>query len=135
MKPKKSMLQVAHSPGCNYTQRLLASRDAVAILSGKWKIPILCTLHQRGKMRFTEVLQAVPGIAAKMLSKELQDLEANELLTRTVCNTKPITVEYELTTHGKSLHQILIDIINWGETHRRKIMSPAPISSIRQVTL
>ncbi|MEJ0031595.1 MAG: winged helix-turn-helix transcriptional regulator [Bacteroidota bacterium] len=43
------------------------------------------------------------GIGAKMLSKELQDLEANQLLTRTVKQTKPITVEYEITEYGKNV--------------------------------
>src|SRR5260221_1861301 len=62
------------------------------------------------------------GIAAKMLSKELQDLEINLLVKRTVQNTKPITVEYELTPHGKTLERIITEIGLWGKSHRKKII-------------
>ena len=44
-----------------------------------------------------------------MLSKELRDLEINELVTRTVYNTKPVTVEYELTDYGRTLQHIIAD--------------------------
>jgi DNA-binding HxlR family transcriptional regulator len=50
-----------------------------------------------------ELKRAVDGIAPKKLSKDLQELEMNELITRTVMDTKPITVEYERTAHGKTL--------------------------------
>jgi DNA-binding HxlR family transcriptional regulator len=73
-------------------------------------------------MRFTEILRSVHGIGAKMLSKELQDLEANKLLTRTVKQTKPITVEYEITEYGKTLIALITEIVNWGMIHREKIM-------------
>ena len=57
-----------------------------------------------------------------MLSKELQDLEANQLLTRTVKQTKPITVEYEITDYGRTLITLIQEIVNWGMNHREKIM-------------
>lgn len=97
---------------------LLAIKDTMELLSGKWKVQIIGTLLINGKMRFMDLLREVDGIAAKMLSKELQQLEINELLTRTVMNTKPITVEYELTDHGKSLEKIIDEIADWGLAHR-----------------
>jgi DNA-binding HxlR family transcriptional regulator len=57
-----------------------------------------------------------------MLSKELQDLETNQLITRTVCDTKPITVEYEITPYGYTLQSIVTEIVGWGIEHRKKIM-------------
>jgi DNA-binding HxlR family transcriptional regulator len=69
-----------------------------------------------------DLLREVEGIAAKMLSKELQDLEANQLVKRTVKETKPITVEYEITPYGKSLEPVIVEIVNWGLQHRREIM-------------
>lgn len=91
------------------------------LLSGKWKIQIISTLIDKDKLRFMDLLREVDGIAAKMLSKELQDLEINELVKRTICNTKPITVEYEITEYGRTLRPIIIEIAKWGIEHRKKL--------------
>ena len=80
------------------------------------------TVHAKGKMRFMDLLREVDGIAAKMLSKELHDLESHQLVKRTVMDTKPITVEYEITPYGRSLERVLIEISDWGLGHRRHIM-------------
>jgi len=106
----------------DHTHRMLAMRDAMDVLGGKWRLPIVGILSFKGKMRFTEILRSVNGIGAKMLSKELQDLEANQLLTRTVKQTKPITVEYEITEYGKTLINLIAEIVNWGMIHRERIM-------------
>ncbi len=106
----------------DHKQKQLAIRDVMQLLSGKWKFQIIGTLRFGGKLRFMDLLREVDGIAAKMLSKELQDLEANQLVKRTVMNTKPITVEYEITEYGKSLDHIMLAMVNWGTKHRQKIM-------------
>lgn len=106
----------------DHHQRLLAMQDAMAVLGGKWKIRLIGTLTFRGKRRFSDLLRDVVGIGAKMLSKELQDLEANQIITRTVMNTKPITVEYEITPYGKTLNYVIAEICEWGMTHRERIM-------------
>lgn len=106
----------------DHSHRILAMRDAMDVLGGKWRLPIVGILNFKGKMRFTDILRSVQGIGAKMLSKELQDLEANQLLTRTVKQTKPITVEYEITEYGKTLLTLINEIVNWGMIHREKIM-------------
>lgn len=108
----------------NHHERIMGIRDAIDVLSGKWKVQIIGTLLFDGKKRFMDLLRDVDGIAAKMLSKELQDLEAHQLVKRTVMETKPITVEYEITPYGRSLEDIIIGIANWGVDHRRKIMTP-----------
>lgn len=114
------MKKEALLPEC--TRMLLAIRDAKDVLNGKWKTTIIAALLFRGKMRFMDLMREVEGIAPKMLSKELQDLEMHQLVKRTVVNSKPITVEYELTDHGKSLNVLLKELANWGEIHRSKIM-------------
>ena len=109
--------------GDDFNQRIRAIRDTMEILSGKWKIQIIGSLRFSGKQRFMDLLRNTEGIAAKMLSKELQDLEANKLVKRTVMNTKPITVEYEITEYGKGLDKVIHEIVSWGMYHRKKIMS------------
>lgn len=98
--------------------RILAINDTMQILSGKWKFHILGTLMIGGKMRFMDLMREVDGIGAKMLSKELQDMEINQLITRTVLDTKPITVEYEITSYGRTLEPIIDEIAKWGTAYR-----------------
>ena len=97
-----------------------AISDTMDILSGKWKIRIIGELIF-GKKRFGELNASIEGIAAKMLSKELQDLETNQLIKRTVLKTKPITVEYELTAYGKTVTPIINTMAEWGHQHRELI--------------
>ncbi|MNE50545.1 putative HTH-type transcriptional regulator YtcD [compost metagenome] len=99
--------------------RIIAIRDTMEILSGKWKFHIIGTLMEGGRMRFMDLIREVEGIAPKMLSKELQDMEMNRLISRTVMDTKPITVEYEITEYGKTLAPIIDEIANWGIAYRK----------------
>ncbi len=105
------------------SKKFIAIRDAMELLSGKWKIHIISVLLYKGKLRFMDLTREIDGIAAKMLSKELQDLEINDLVKRTVCNTKPVTVEYEITEYGKSLGKVVDEIMNWGAAHRERVFS------------
>ncbi len=107
------------TPECK--QLLAGIRDAKDVLGGKWKTYILGALYFNGKKRFMELLREVEGIAPKVLSKELQDLEMNELVSRTVVHSKPITVEYDITEHGKSLQQVILEMGNWGILHRKRM--------------
>lgn len=101
--------------------RILAIKDTMELLSGKWKFHILGTLLQGDKLRFMDLLREVDGIGAKMLSKELQDMEMNRLISRTVLNTKPVTVEYEMTDYGKTLAPIIDEIAKWGTAYRNAL--------------
>lgn len=101
--------------------RQLALNDALELLSGKWKIIILRSLYLYGVMRFSDLQETVKGISPKILSKELKQLEENLLLTRTVNNTKPITVSYALTDHAIETLPVIIALIEFGLKHRKKI--------------
>ena len=101
--------------------RINAVKDSMDILTGKWKIHIVGTLLYAGKMRFMDLQREVGGIGSKMLSKELQDLEMNNLVTRTINNTKPITVEYELTDFGRTLEPVIDALAQWGIHYRETL--------------
>lgn len=104
---------------CRY--RTNAVKDSMGLLTGKWKIHILGTLLYGGKMRYMDLQREIEGIGSKMLSKELQDLELNQLITRTVLNTKPITVEYDLTEFGRTLEPVIDAIAQWGIDYRETL--------------
>lgn len=99
---------------------LMPVSDALYVLSGKWKLQIIIALGH-GNKRFKELQREVQGITAKMLSKELREMEMNELVTRTVYDTTPVTVEYELTKYSKSLDKIIMALAEWGIQHRKRI--------------
>jgi DNA-binding HxlR family transcriptional regulator len=102
---------------------LLAVHDTLDLLNGKWKIAIISSLSFNDKRRFGELQRDVNGIGAKMLSKELRDLETNGLVKRTVFDTKPVTVEYELTDYGRTLEEIILAMSKWGHQHRQRIIA------------
>lgn len=106
---------------------LLSIGDTLDIISGKWKVPIIGSLSF-GKKRFLEMQREVAGIGAKMLSKELRELEQNGLVKRTVKESKPVTVEYEITEYGKTLQPIIFEMAKWGSSHRKRIMSGNVVS-------
>jgi DNA-binding HxlR family transcriptional regulator len=100
---------------------MLALWDAMDILNGKWKIAIMCSLNE-DKKRFKELQRHIGRITGKMLSKELKELEMNDLVKRTVLDTKPVTVEYKLTTYGETLDHVILELVNWGSKHRKRIL-------------
>jgi DNA-binding HxlR family transcriptional regulator len=100
---------------------ILPVRDALEVLNGKWKLPIIISL-MFGNKRFSQIAKEIPGITDKMLSKELRDLESHELVKRTVFSTIPVTVEYSLTEYGHSLKVVIEVLRDWGLKHRERIM-------------
>ncbi|NHA05444.1 helix-turn-helix transcriptional regulator [Mucilaginibacter sp. HC2] len=101
--------------------KMRSVRDTMDILSGKWKIQIIATLAF-GSNYFMNLQRQIDGIGSKMLSKELQELEANGLVKRIVYDTKPVTVQYELTDYGNTIIPIINEIAAWGGAHRAKIL-------------
>lgn len=107
------------SPECK--SQMMPVQDALDVLHGKWKLLILLSLSD-GPMRFKEIQRQVEGITAKMLSKELKDLEINELVQRTVYDTIPVAVEYTRTAYGNSLKKVIDELHAWGVQHRKRVM-------------
>jgi len=103
-------------------KRMRAVQDSMDVLNGKWKISIITSICCYGTRRFSDILNDVSGISNRMLSKELKELEINQLVKRTVLDTQPITVQYELTEHGDTLQTIITNLTDWGIVHRNKIV-------------
>lgn len=103
--------------------QLQGVKDTQDLLSGKWKTVIVAALYYNGKFRFMDLCRHIEGIAPKVLSKELKDLELNQLVKRTVLDTMPITVEYELTPQGKSLNKVVEALGEWGVNYRKSILN------------
>lgn len=103
------------------TRAIMAVHDAMYVLGGKWKISIVASLLF-GKKRYSDILRDVEGISGKMLSRELKEMEMNQLIKRTVATTQPITVIYELTEYGETVKPVINVLAQWGTDHRKKII-------------
>lgn len=104
-----------------HKKEIMAVHDTMDVLNGKWKISIISSICYYNKRRFSDILNDVDGISNKMLSKELKELEMNQLIKRTVLDTQPITVQYNLTDYGLTLKTIINDLSDWGTRHRKMI--------------
>ena len=117
---------VKHTVG-ECTKSILPVRDALEVLNGKWKLPIIISLIF-GNKRFSQIAKEIPGITDKMLSKELRDLEANCLVKRSVYDSIPVVVEYTLTDYGHTLKPVIEVLRNWGVAHRNRIMGKVELA-------
>lgn len=103
------------------TVSINAVKDALYVLNGKWKLPLIVALTN-GPRRFKEIQRSLNGITARVLSKELRELELNLFVERKVFNTVPVTVSYELTGYSESLDPIIEALKNWGIQHKKQIV-------------
>ncbi len=105
-----------------YRKEMRAVQDSMDVLNGKWKISIISSICYYNKRRFSDILNDVDGIANRMLSKELKELEINKLIKRTVLDTQPVTVQYQLTDHGLTLKTIINNLTVCGIDNRKLIV-------------
>ncbi|RLL43643.1 transcriptional regulator [Oceanobacillus piezotolerans] len=91
--------------------------DALGILVGKWKPIILLHLLKNGTQRFSELKRSLPGITQKMLTKQLRELEEEDIIQRVVYAQVPPKVEYSITEYGRGLEPILEAMHEWGTKH------------------
>jgi len=103
------------------TKSLMAIRDALDVLSGKWKLQIIIAISA-GQSKFKDIERQIPKITPRMLSKELKSLEEHQLIKRVVYDTVPVTIEYKLTPHSRTLDKVILELRNWGTLHRKRII-------------
>ena len=87
---------------------------ALKLIGGKWKIPILCALHQDGAARYNELKRKISGIRNTMLASSLKELENDGLIYRKQYDEMPVRVEYTLTAACDGLMPILNQLALWG---------------------
>jgi len=87
---------------------------ALNIIGGKWSFLVLRELFDGGTKRFGELQKSINKISPKALTDTLRHLEENQIVTRTVFATVPVTVEYALTEKGLAFNKILKEMKYWG---------------------
>ncbi|MEU8334198.1 winged helix-turn-helix transcriptional regulator [Micromonospora tulbaghiae] len=112
------------------------SRQLLDRITDKWVTLVLAALRSDGSHRFgadcageprprrySELFRALPGVSQKMLTQTLRALERDGMITRTVEPTVPVTVTYELTDLGYSLHEMIRGLKTWAETHMDDVLA------------
>jgi DNA-binding HxlR family transcriptional regulator len=93
---------------------------ALEAIGGKWKGLILFHLHD-GMKRFNELRRLMPEVTQRMLTKQLRELELDQIVQRTVFPEVPPRVEYTLTPFGETLTPILMALQQWGNDYLDKL--------------
>lgn len=102
---------------------------ALEIISGKWKGVILYHLLSE-TMRFNQLRRLMPEVTQRMLTRQLRELEADNIISRKVYPEVPPKVEYSMTEYGKTLTPVIYALQTWGLQHLEKLESePKRISN------
>lgn len=96
-------------PGCPV-------QSTLQFISGKWKTVIMYHLFKNNKLRFSELQKKLPYVNKRMLSKQLKELEEDNIIHKTIYPVVPIKTEYNLTNFGKSFQSIVDAMEAWGES-------------------
>lgn len=107
----------------------------LALIGGKYKALILWHLSEQ-TLRFSELKKLISSATPKMLTQQLRELEAHQLVNRQVYPVIPPKVEYSLTDLGKTLMPVLVSMRDWGADYLRShqkepccfMMHSSPIS-------
>ncbi len=93
---------------------------ATEVIGGKWKAHILYQL-QGGTKRFNELKRLLPGVTQRMLTKQLRELEADQIIHRKIFAEVPPKVEYSITEFGLTLVPSLRALQEWGTEYLDKL--------------
>ena len=89
------------------------------LIGGKYKALILWYLTDK-TLRYNELAKRLPQATPKMLTRQLRELENDNLIIRTVYPVVPPKVEYSLSDFGKSIVPVLKSMCDWGEEYLNK---------------
>lgn len=104
----------------------------IDLIGGKWKPVILYHIGQVGVLRYAEIKKCIPKITERMLSKQLKELEADDIVIRKVYPVVPPKVEYSLTEKGKTLIPLLFNLTAWGETYFKDNIDMFDVKKLEQ---
>ena len=88
---------------------------AMLLIGGKWKVQILCAVHNAGSIRYNALRGKLDGISNTVLAGALRELERDGLVTRREYLEVPVRVEYSPTDDCRALLPILEQLSDWAE--------------------
>jgi DNA-binding HxlR family transcriptional regulator len=82
------------------------------VLDGRWKLLLVWQLFW-GARPFCELMRRMPGMTKKRLRRELEEMERQGLVRRTV-SPENRKADYSLTPLGESLKPVVGGMYEWG---------------------
>ena len=109
-----------------HDERLCPINAFAQAKGGKYKLRILWELidgpRRYGYLRRSPIVAAFGNpVTARVLSRELKELQARGVIHRRQVAARPLTVEYSLTDLGGSLVPLIEQIVEWGLASRFKL--------------
>ena len=95
---------------------------AFAAVGGKWKLIIIYWLSQENA-HFAGLQRLLAPISHKVLTEQLRELEADEIVRRDPRGSVPAPVMYQLTDYGRSLLPLVETVRAWGRGHIDRALS------------
>ncbi|BCJ87244.1 winged helix-turn-helix transcriptional regulator [Effusibacillus dendaii] len=89
--------------------------SAFNLLGKRWSGLIIQVLLS-GPKRFKEISEVIPNMSDRMLTERIKELEAEDIIKRTVYPEIPVRIEYELTDKGRALQPVMEQVQKWAET-------------------
>lgn len=98
--------------------------SALNVIGGKWKTDILWEINVAPR-RFGELRRILAGVSEKMLSQQLREMEADDLIRREVFTGRVQRVEYSATEFGRSLNHAVTAMAHWGKAFEIRMAEKA----------
>ena len=90
------------------------------LIAGKWKTAIIYNLIDEPK-RFGELKKLLLQITQQMLTKQLREMERDQLVHRKVYEVIPPKVDYSLTKFGRFLGPVMDSWCEWGKADQNLV--------------
>jgi DNA-binding HxlR family transcriptional regulator len=84
------------------------------VVGDRWTLLIVRELLLQGPCRYTDLQDALPGIATNLLADRLRDLEAAGLIVRQEAPPPIATTLFRLTERGEALGPVIDELGRWG---------------------
>jgi DNA-binding HxlR family transcriptional regulator len=97
--------------------------EALARVGDRWTLLVVEALLA-GPLRFNDLADRIPGIAASILSERLKRLERDALIVARPYSDRPPRAAYQLTAEGAGLAGALRLLADWAARHADAAEAP-----------
>ena len=95
--------------------------DVLNFLQKKWTMDLIYIIRIKGNPFFNDIRRALPKLNSRTLTTRLKEFEEYHVVTRTVSDTQPIRVSYELTNLGNGVYELLLPLLIFFAEEKRKL--------------
>jgi DNA-binding HxlR family transcriptional regulator len=97
----------------SYSQYCSVAR-ALDVVGDRWTLLIVRELLLRGRLRYTDLRDGLPGIATNLLADRLKVLQEEGLIASEEAPAPIAATLYDLTPRGRELEPVLNELGRWG---------------------